>query len=320
MMDRRLFELLPRCTAKLSIPGKAGYGTGFFVANGLILTCSHVVKDTENIPIKVCWQNQEDFTEAVIDFYLPDPYDLALLRFTPPISDLPCVYLEESVQPEDKLYCYGYTDNFPKGESVTFECEGFTGDNPPLLKFKDGQTRPGLSGSPLLNLRTGVKSSFKDRLIIVIKNFFVAVFIGIMLGGFLGMIVGILFVVINGLIRGLSDLFVQGFSLWIKPVIDWGLFGLVVGLIGGLIWGLSGPELPTRTVPNQGIWNSAIHAIIFAVIGAGIVGIAYYYFYPVPEKIDYPFYEINRIRIISFLSMMAGIVCGYIPAGKLRRI
>jgi hypothetical protein len=56
------------------------------------------------------------------------------------------VYLEESVQPEDKLYCYGYTDNFPKGESVTFECEGFTGDNPPLLKFKHGQTPYGLSG------------------------------------------------------------------------------------------------------------------------------------------------------------------------------
>jgi hypothetical protein len=877
-MDRRLFELLPRCTAKLSIPGKAGYGTGFFVANGLILTCAHVVKDTENIPIKVCWQDQEDFAEAVIDFYLPDPYDLALLRFTPPISDLPCVYLEESVQPEDKLYCYGYTDNFPQGESVTFECEGFTGDNPSLLKFKDGQTRPGLSGSPLLNLRTGkvcgmvkftrdrssnlggggvdisiifsvlrelerqnhafhqqdyrwtkllskssnqiplnrqeyhhrqyildkvhnfwvkgvletslhnqvlidlgleekpdavthpwnmvlqlsseeskplpqgtklidiydevgegrtllilgepgsgktttllelardliqraeqdfnlaipvvfnlsswtvkqekiedwlveelnskyqfpkklgesfikeekllllldgldevkaeyreqcldalnefhnentseivvccrikdyealsnrlnfqsavylmsltlekivnyldsvgsnlrglrtliendetlkelaksplmlyiitlayqgvsvedlpktdvleehrqqlfdayiekmlnrhnrskgehryskqqtihwltwlakriaeesqtvfliekmqpqwistiipqwkfkivemfvtwltngiifglilslceltsvifgvngaslkdagenllvgfllgviyiwwyaiailcspndeigsiipietlkfsfkkvfivtlssiisfsgiplvvklfgvgrldkpmyfiievglkngaligasvsllgslirgiifltktkAKELFKERLITVIKDFPLVGFTGIFLGGFLGMIIGILFVMINGLIRGLSDLFVQGFSLWIKPVIDSGLLGLVVGLIGGLIWGLQGTELPTRTFPNQGIWNSAIHAIIFAAIGAGIVGLAYQF----NDVISHsnrpvnPFYEINRIRFTSFISLMAGIVCGYIPAG-----
>lgn len=70
------------------------------------------------------------------------------------------------------------------------------------------------------------------------------------MGAFFGMIIGILFAVINGLIRGLSDLFIQGFSLWIKPVIDLALFGLVVGLICGLIWGLQGTELTTRTFPN----------------------------------------------------------------------
>jgi hypothetical protein len=165
--------------------------------------------------------------------------------------------------------------------------------------------------------KTKAKELFKERLITVIKDFPLVGFTGIFSGGFLGMIVGILFVMINGLIRGLSNLFVQGFSLWIKPVIDSGLLGLVVGLIGGLIWGLQGTELPTRTFPNQGIWKSAIHAIIFAAIGAGIVGLAYQFndVISASNRSVNPFHKIYLIRTTSFLSVMAGIVCGYIPAG-----
>src|SRR5262249_54205479 len=33
--------------------------------------------------------------------------------------------------------------------------EGLTGDEPPLIKFKLDQGRPGMSGAPLLNQRTG---------------------------------------------------------------------------------------------------------------------------------------------------------------------
>ncbi len=155
-MGQQLERLLQRCTVKLSIPGKMGWGTGFFVAPGLILTCHHVVKDAGNGTVQVCWQNQEDFAEAVIERSLPD-FDLALLKFDPPpSSNLPCVYLDPEVQSGDELYLFGYPDrDFPKGCPVTFTCEGFTGDQPPLLKFKLGQVRPGMSGSPLLNQRTG---------------------------------------------------------------------------------------------------------------------------------------------------------------------
>jgi hypothetical protein len=132
-----------------------GHGTGFFVAPGLILTCAHVVKAAGFEPVKVCWQNQDDFADAVTERLLPDPFDLALLRFSPTVSDLPCVYLDEDIQPDDNLYTYGYPDDFPRGALVTGQCEGLTGDEPPLIKFKAGQVRPGLSGSPLLNQRTG---------------------------------------------------------------------------------------------------------------------------------------------------------------------
>ena len=152
-MGQQLERLLQRCTVKLSIPGKVRWGTGFFVAPGLILTCNHVIKDAGNSSIEVCWQNQKNF-EAAIERSLPE-FDLALLRFSPPVVDLPCVYLNESVESRDSLYTYGYPDDFSRGAPVIGECRGLTGDEPPLILFRAAQVRPGLSGSPLLNQRTG---------------------------------------------------------------------------------------------------------------------------------------------------------------------
>ena len=153
-MGQELEQLLQRCTFKLSIPDKRSWGTGFFVAPGLILTCHHVVKDASNGSINACWQNQEDFAEAVIEKSLPE-FDLALLRFSSPVADLPCVYLDESVESRDSLYTYGYPDDFSRGAPIIGECRGLTGDEPPLILFRAAQVRPGLSGSPLLNQRTG---------------------------------------------------------------------------------------------------------------------------------------------------------------------
>jgi hypothetical protein len=66
----------------------------------------------------------------------------------------PCVYLHEKVDLGDELYSYGYTDNYRNGDSTTFESEGWA-DQQQLLKLKGGEVRYGLSGAPILNLRTG---------------------------------------------------------------------------------------------------------------------------------------------------------------------
>lgn len=58
------------------------------------------------------------------------------------------------------------------------------------------------------------------------------------------------------------------FVTWKEPndywkVIVFGqILGLILGLIIGLIYGLRGSEIETKTVPNQGIWRSAINAAI----------------------------------------------------------
>lgn len=153
----QLEELLQQCTVKLTLPGQMGWGTGFFVAPEWILTCAHVVREAKGEPVQVRWQKQENWARAVVERSLPDPYDLALLRVTlPPNANPTCVYLDATIQPRDHLYLFGYPDqDFPNGCPVTFSCEGLTGDEPALIKFASGQVRPGMSGSPLLNQRTG---------------------------------------------------------------------------------------------------------------------------------------------------------------------
>ncbi len=155
----QLEELLQQCTVKLTLPGGIGWGTGFFVAPEWILTCAHVVKAANSKPVQVRWLHQENWTQAVVTRSLLPPYDLALLRVTLPKGDSPpCVYLDAEIQSRDPLYLFGYPDTdvgFPNGCPVTFSCEGLTGDEPALIKFALGQVRPGMSGSPLLNQRTG---------------------------------------------------------------------------------------------------------------------------------------------------------------------
>ena len=153
----RVENLLQQCTVKLSLPGRMGWGTGFFVAPEWILTCAHVVKKAEGEPVQVRWQTQENWSQAVVEELRPDPYDLALLRVRLPTDDYPpCVYLDGAIQSRDLLHLFGYPDQeFDNGCPVTCNCEGFTGDEPGLIKFKLGQVRPGMSGAPLLNQRTG---------------------------------------------------------------------------------------------------------------------------------------------------------------------
>jgi tetratricopeptide (TPR) repeat protein len=148
-------DLLQQCTVKLSIPGQQGWGTGFFVAPGLILTCAHVVKAlVAPNRVRVRWQQQLDFAEAELAQRVPE-LDLALLQFTPRDIDLPCVYLDEVLRVGQDLYFFGYPDeDFEHGCPVTGSCEGFTGDASPLIKFKQAQVRPGMSGSALLNRQT----------------------------------------------------------------------------------------------------------------------------------------------------------------------
>jgi hypothetical protein len=151
----QLEDLLQQCTVKLSLLGRMGWGTGFFVAPGWILTCAHVVPAAEGQRVQVLWQKRE--FQAVVEQSLPDPYDVALLRVIEPLGiQMPCVYLDEEVRSRDPLYLFGYPDqDFPNGCPVTFSCEGLTGDEPAFIKFALGQVRPGMSGSALLNQRTG---------------------------------------------------------------------------------------------------------------------------------------------------------------------
>jgi eukaryotic-like serine/threonine-protein kinase len=152
-MEQDLYELLRKSTVRVSIPDKAGHGTGFFVAPGLVLTCAHVVKAAQSntSSVEVYWNSQTHTAHVTTCQSNPD---LAVLHVD--LTDHPCALLdEEAPRSRDPLQSYGYPDNYPEGDTLTAQYEGLTQDKLPLLKFKEGQVRPGLSGGPLLNERTG---------------------------------------------------------------------------------------------------------------------------------------------------------------------
>jgi V8-like Glu-specific endopeptidase len=162
-----LEDLLRKCTVKISLPGTYGWGTGFFVAPGLILTCNHVVngkpgqadiKAEIGTKLQISWLEKDILIEAEVAESYANPYDLALLKFDPPRKlKLPYVWLNQEVNSRDRLYLFGYPDDegFPNGCPVTVDCEGITGGES-YIKFSLGQIRPGMSGSALLNQETGM--------------------------------------------------------------------------------------------------------------------------------------------------------------------
>lgn len=145
--EQSIATLLNNCTVKVQTD--SDQGTGFFVAPGLIVTCHHVVRDNRVVTVT----REETSTIApVMDIVRGRNWDLALLEFVS--TGHPCVLLNGGTWLGDKVYTFGYTDEYPNGDPASFEFEGLS-PTPPLLKLKDGQARPGLSGAPVLNLRTG---------------------------------------------------------------------------------------------------------------------------------------------------------------------
>ncbi|MDQ2906465.1 MAG: trypsin-like peptidase domain-containing protein [Chloroflexota bacterium] len=154
-MAAKLYDLLNSCVVRVATPAKH-LGTGFFVTPSLVLTCAHVIDGVQSASIEVHWNGRT--VSAQVESGDASSSDLALLKVN--IPEHPCVLLHGGAEPHSRLYSFGYpvysyTAKVPPAASTTFESEGWSGDRQDLLKFKLGNARPGMSGSPVLNEETG---------------------------------------------------------------------------------------------------------------------------------------------------------------------
>ncbi|NEO27658.1 MAG: trypsin-like peptidase domain-containing protein [Kamptonema sp. SIO4C4] len=131
-------------------------GSGFLLGKGIVITCNHVLrKHVVGDKVEVWRQGSGDPAAGNI-LGLDRDSDVALLR----VDDeawvaKSTVLLDGAPTLGDPIYSFTYSDKEPDGESVSLSVEGWSA-RPFLLKLKDGQVRPGMSGSPVLNLRTGL--------------------------------------------------------------------------------------------------------------------------------------------------------------------
>lgn len=146
-------EILKRYVLRIHRTGESRHlGSGFLVAPNLLLTCAHVIKNYRDQPLSVYLGDQEEGYPVEVEFYSEDDgFDVALLRLDRELEFLQ-IALTANLETDDRLYVWGFPDNYPQGDPDTFTYIGSDGKD--LLKFKEGLVRPGLSGSPLWNQRS----------------------------------------------------------------------------------------------------------------------------------------------------------------------
>ncbi len=168
-MADRLEDLLRACTVRLT--GSRGSGAGFFIAPGIVMTSAHVAGDTEGLTVR--WERDGEPTLEValsrgvsvlasrgrsIPALEHDYPDVALLKVTG-LPDHHCVGIDVGWPADgDAFQVFGYP---AEGGAVhltpaRLAYRGTKGVRPTAyIDLASDTIKPGMSGSALLNLRTG---------------------------------------------------------------------------------------------------------------------------------------------------------------------
>lgn len=160
-MNEALTRLVQQLTVRIEDAiTREKLGTGFFLDTYTVLTCRHCIVDSEGNARKQIRAvlDSARYSELVIPSFISGPdADYAILVAVSPHN----LSFRPSFAPDCQIasscYAFGYTENRPKGDPVTFEFEGDydASSNLKKWKLKKGQALFGHSGSPILNLDTG---------------------------------------------------------------------------------------------------------------------------------------------------------------------
>jgi hypothetical protein len=173
-------EELSKATVRVLASGgstspETSNGTGFFVLPGVVLTCHHVIAASQGgilSDIRLNWGGAADPVSALVvklrgnevkESLFPFP-DLALLSVdlaaAPAFQGHPCAPLSQDALPGDEAFVYGYSRDNRYGDPIVVRMDGGfpvtgIGNDHEAIKFSLGTVLSGISGSPLLNNRTG---------------------------------------------------------------------------------------------------------------------------------------------------------------------
>jgi hypothetical protein len=149
---RDVAELLPPCCVRIDVDGSPS-GSGFFAAPGVIVTCGHVLRDSSESGLAAVGISGMAYEIREVGARSEGDDDLAILRVAAGPDQI-CALLGAGVRVRDPLYTFGFPAPHPSGAPTALEAEGWMTDGS-LLKLRTGQIQPGMSGAPVLNLRTG---------------------------------------------------------------------------------------------------------------------------------------------------------------------
>lgn len=153
-------EALPPCCVRIDVGGTPA-GSGFFAAPGIVVTCHHVLS-LGSLSSEEAAANMSvvspigGATYEVLDrreWSPTDEDDLAILRVEPADGHA-FVLLDSGLRDRDPLHTFGFPEGSPEGWASALDAEGWLMMDR-WLKIAQGQVERGLSGSPVLNMRTG---------------------------------------------------------------------------------------------------------------------------------------------------------------------
>lgn len=153
-LDQRIESLLRNCTVGVEAGDGGGRGTGFFIRPSVVVTCKHCIRANGGLAQDINVIVNGTKLSATVSS-LREDLDLVLLDITLPVGQT--AFLDPEIVPGDTCLGFGYSEEFPNGEPFTVESEGayFNEHGHHCIKTKGGEIVVGLSGSPLLNTRTG---------------------------------------------------------------------------------------------------------------------------------------------------------------------
>jgi NTP-dependent ternary conflict system VMAP-like protein/trypsin-like peptidase len=153
-----LEALFQACLVRVG-PGLA-FGSGVWVAPGLVLTCAHVANCGE---VSFTW-NEQHLRGAVLDAAPAEPAedgglwpypDMSLIEvFDPPPH--PCAWLDDhQVNTSTKLFAIGHADVWVPPGGLHAANGNYGGPAGGGWRFYGDEITPGMSGGPVLDVRSG---------------------------------------------------------------------------------------------------------------------------------------------------------------------